>query len=46
MMRMLDGRHAQAPRGETRDHARQQRGLARSAPARDADDFHVVMIYI
>ena len=40
MMRMLDGRDAQTPRGQARDDAREQRGLACPAPARDADDLH------
>src|SRR3954469_24543572 len=45
MMRVLDGRHAQTPRGEARDHAHQQGGLACAAPAGDADHFHAVIIY-
>jgi hypothetical protein len=44
MMRMLDRGHTQASRREKQDHARQQRGLARAAPASDADHFHGVII--
>ena len=44
VMRVLDRGHAQAARGQKRDHAHEQRGLARSAPAGDADDFHAVII--
>src|SRR3954452_8745963 len=40
VMRMLDDRDAQAKRIEMRDQPRQQRGLARTAPACKADDFH------
>src|SRR5438874_5719490 len=40
VMRMLDDRDAQAQRVEMRDQPRQQRGLARTAPACKADDFH------
>jgi hypothetical protein len=39
-MRMLDHGHTQALRVEMRDQPRQQRGLARTAPACKADDFH------
>src|SRR5689334_18425022 len=40
VMRMLDDRDAQALRAEMRYQPRQQRGLARTAPACKADDFH------
>src|SRR3954451_20229455 len=40
VMRMLDDRDAQAKPIEIRDQPRQQRGLARTAPACKADDFH------
>src|SRR6201991_283638 len=40
MMGMLDDGDAQALRVEMRDQPRQQRGLARTAPACKADDFH------
>src|SRR3954471_10858303 len=40
VMRMLDDRDAQAKRIEMRNQPRQQRGLARTAPACKADDFH------
>ena len=42
VMGMLDDGNAQALRVEMRDQPRQQRGLARTAPARKADDFHSV----
>src|SRR5579883_1360616 len=40
MMRMLDGRDAQAAPNEHRNDADQQRCLAGSAPARETDDAH------
>ena len=40
VVRVLDDGDAQALRVEMRDQPRQQRGLARTAPACKADDFH------
>src|SRR2546423_15225128 len=44
VMGVLDRRHAPTARSQARDHAREQRGLARAAPAGDADHFHAATI--
>ena len=44
VMRMLERGHPQAPRDQARQRLGDQRGLARSAPAGEADDAHGVLI--
>jgi hypothetical protein len=42
-MGMLDDGNAQALAKEMRDHPRQQGGLARAAPSRKTNHFHLVL---